>query len=94
MIGFLISEYIPNTFFSRKSDAIIFGSLVCLDYYDNGLGIVRESLRAESVPNVLKGIARLVCANCELQLIANLTGYDRFLRLADVLLQEASDVDR
>ncbi|TKR70329.1 hypothetical protein L596_022369 [Steinernema carpocapsae] len=60
MVGFLISEYVPNTFFDH--------------IYENNLGIIKETLRMDSLPKYLRPIAKLVCSTCQLQLTANLTG--------------------
>ncbi|KAK0408936.1 hypothetical protein QR680_004249 [Steinernema hermaphroditum] len=60
MVGFLISEYIPNTFFAH--------------IYKNNLGIIKETLRMNNLPRYLRPIAKLICSSCELQLTANLTG--------------------
>lgn len=59
MVGFLISEYIPNTFFSHA--------------FDNKIGNIAERIRAKDLPGVFKPIAKLVCWNCEVRLLAVLT---------------------
>ncbi|VDK87149.1 unnamed protein product [Litomosoides sigmodontis] len=59
MFGVIVSEYVPNTFFSHV--------------YDENMGVLREAFRAHNLPKFIKPIARLLCARCELQFIANLT---------------------
>lgn len=59
MFGLIVSEYVPNTYFAHV--------------YDEGLGVLRETFRTYNLPRFIKPIAKLLCARCELQLIANLT---------------------
>lgn len=62
MFGVIISEYVPNTFFAHV--------------YDEDMGMLRETFRTHSLPKFIKPIAKLLCARCELQFIANLTRLD------------------
>uniref|UniRef100_A0A915PVW3 Lipid-binding serum glycoprotein C-terminal domain-containing protein n=1 Tax=Setaria digitata TaxID=48799 RepID=A0A915PVW3_9BILA len=59
MFGVIISEYVPNTLFAHV--------------YDEGMGVLRETFRTHNLPKFIKPIAKLFCAGCELQFIANLT---------------------
>ncbi|VDN82563.1 unnamed protein product [Brugia pahangi] len=59
MFGVIISEYVPNTFFAH--------------IYDKDMGVLREKFRTHNLPKFIKPIAKLLCARCELQFIANLT---------------------
>ncbi|EFO18236.2 hypothetical protein LOAG_10260 [Loa loa] len=59
MFGVIISEYVPNTFFAHV--------------YDENMGVLRETFRTHNLPKFIKPIAKLFCAHCELQFIANLT---------------------
>ncbi|VDN60136.1 unnamed protein product [Dracunculus medinensis] len=59
MFGLLVSEYVPNTFFSHV--------------YNNRLGIIQETFKANNLPKFARLLAKMVCSNCQLQLIANLT---------------------
>lgn len=59
MAGFLISDYIPNTYFSHV--------------FENGLGNIEERFRAKDLTGVLKAISKVVCRKCEVRLSAVLT---------------------
>ncbi|CAG9534285.1 unnamed protein product [Cercopithifilaria johnstoni] len=59
MFGMIVSEYVPNTFFAHV--------------YDENMGVLRETFRTHNLPKFIKPIAKLLCARCELQFIANLT---------------------
>ncbi|KAK6107997.1 LBP / BPI / CETP family N-terminal domain protein [Brugia pahangi] len=59
MFGVIISEYVPNTFFAH--------------IYDKDMGVLREKFRTHNLPKFIKPIAKLLCARCELQFIANQT---------------------
>ncbi|MFH4975885.1 hypothetical protein AB6A40_002594 [Gnathostoma spinigerum] len=59
MVGFLISDYVPNTFFNH--------------IYKNQLGTIKETFSVRNLPRFVKPIARILCSTCELKLVANLT---------------------
>uniref|UniRef100_A0A915D748 Lipid-binding serum glycoprotein N-terminal domain-containing protein n=1 Tax=Ditylenchus dipsaci TaxID=166011 RepID=A0A915D748_9BILA len=59
MLGLIVSEYVPNTFF--------------YNVYDKNFGAVSVTYSLKHVPRVLRSVAKLVCPDCKLVVSANLT---------------------
>uniref|UniRef100_A0AC35TGL4 BPI2 domain-containing protein n=1 Tax=Rhabditophanes sp. KR3021 TaxID=114890 RepID=A0AC35TGL4_9BILA len=59
MIGFIITEYVPNTFFDH--------------IHKNGIGIISKELNENDAPKYLKKIIRAFCSTCKVLIKANLT---------------------
>lgn len=59
MLGLIISEYVPNTFFYH--------------IFSRNLGFVSVTYSIQHVPKILSYIGKIACSDCKLFILANLT---------------------
>uniref|UniRef100_A0A0N4ZPF5 BPI2 domain-containing protein n=1 Tax=Parastrongyloides trichosuri TaxID=131310 RepID=A0A0N4ZPF5_PARTI len=59
MVGFIITDYVPNTFFEH--------------IHNNGFGVIEEEINYRNAPKFMRKIIETVCKTCKIVISANLT---------------------
>jgi len=83
MIGLIVGEYLPNTFFYH--------------IYNNMLGHISVTYSLKSIPKALQSVAQVVCPDCKMVINANLTKYEYHpisLLFICIFFQVTSGIDR